>query len=66
MAYQKLGIIFIVLAFILGFSLIIFPTILNPDSLLMVEATTLYRNVVIIVMVNWVFVMGLVFLHKDK
>lgn len=66
MNYKKLGVVLIAVAFIAGCALIIFPTILNPEQLLMIEATPFYRNAVIISMINWVFILGIAFFIKKN
>lgn len=53
-------------AFICAFVLILNPVLLNPEYSLTIDAPTFYRNIIIIIIINWLFIIGIVYSLKKE
>lgn len=62
---KKLGVFFISTSFVIGLFLIFNTSIFTPTNELHITAPTLYRNITILLLLNWLFILGIVLIKKE-
>lgn len=63
---NKVGWTLIILSLGLGAFLFFNSSVLNPDNNLTIVATTLYKNILLFMLLNWTFLVGAILIKKDK
>ncbi len=49
-----------------GVFLFLNSSLLNTDNDLTIVATTLYKNILLFMLLNWIFVVGTILIKKEK
>ncbi len=62
---KKLGLFFIGMSFVIGLFLIFNTSIYTPTDELYITAPTLYRNITILLLLNWLFLLGILLIKKE-
>lgn len=63
---NKVGWTLIILSLGLGAFLFFNSSVLNPDNDLTIVANTLYKNILLFMLLNWIFVIGAILIKKEK
>ncbi|MEB6148758.1 hypothetical protein [Enterococcus casseliflavus] len=63
---NKVGWTLIILSLGLGAFLFFNSSVLNPDNDLTIVATTLYKNILLFMLLNWTFLVGTILIKKEK
>ncbi|MBO1123819.1 hypothetical protein FQS88_18430 [Enterococcus casseliflavus] len=63
---NKVGWTLIILSLGSGVFLFLNSSLLNPDNDLTIVATTLYKNILLFMLLNWIFVVGTILIKKEK
>lgn len=63
---NKVGWTLIILSLGLGAFLFFNSSVLNPDNDLTIVANTLYKNILLFMLLNWTFLVGTILIKKEK
>lgn len=63
---NMIGWILIIAALLSGVVLLLNSSILNPENSLVLVPTTLYKNILLFMMLTWIFVLGIILIKLEK
>lgn len=63
---NMIGWILIIAALLSGVVLLLNSSILNPENSLVLVPTTLYKNILLFMVLTWIFVLGIILIKLEK